>query len=442
MTRQPNILFSMCDDQRHDCMGCAGHPFIDTPAMDRLAREGIRFANGFTAIPLCAPSRASHLSGVYPHTHQAAHNRAPIRPNLITWPEQLQKAGYRTGFFGKIHYGTEGIDLPGGDPKPGFERWVSFRGQGDYEDPIFIIDGEEVKHRGYNTDLLADYVEQFLDQDDDRPWAICLWYKAPHGPFTPPPRHAHAYSDDELPKPNALGASRDGKARTLRERPYNFENNERYDTFMRNYVRTVRGVDDALGRVLDKIDAIGQTNNTLVVHTSDHGYFHGEFGLGDKRWMYDPSIRVPYLMRYPDLIANPGRVEHTDVISLDIPATIMDVSGLGVPEHYHGHSLRPLLTDEGELPRDDLFFEYFEDPPYPYFPTMVCLRTQTEKLIHYIREGEGEGDEYYDLVNDPDEYTNAIADPSYARRVADMQKRLSDAQERFEFTVPDLSDQY
>ena len=440
MTRQPNILFSMCDDQRHDCMKCAGHPFIDTPAMDRLAREGIRFANGFTAIPLCAPSRASHLSGVYPHTHRATHNRAPIRPDLVTWPEQLQKAGYRTGFFGKIHYGTEGIDLPGGDPKPGFERWVSFRGQGDYEDPIFIIDGEEVKHQGYNTDLLADYVEQFLDQDDDRPWAICLWYKAPHGPFTPPPRHAHAYSDDELPKPNALGASRDGKARTLRERPYNFEDNERYDTFMRNYVRTVRGVDDALGRILDKIDAIGQTNNTLVVHTSDHGYFHGEFGLGDKRWMYDPSIRVPYLMRYPDLIANPGRVEHTDVISLDIPATIMDVSGLGVPNHYHGHSLRPLLTDEGEISREDLFFEYFEDPPYPYFPTMVCLRTQTEKLIHYIREGEG--DEYYDLVNDPHEYTNAIADPAYAHRVADMQKRLSDARKRFAFTVPDLSGRY
>ena len=135
-------------DQRHDCMGWAGHPFIDTPAMDRLANEGIRFANGFTAIPLFAPSRASHLSGVYPHTHGAAHNRAPINPDLVTWPEQLQKAGYRTGFFGKVHYGIEGIAKAGGDPKPGFDRWVSFRGQGDYEDPVFIIDGEDIQLKG------------------------------------------------------------------------------------------------------------------------------------------------------------------------------------------------------------------------------------------------------------------------------------------------------
>ena len=440
MAKRPNIVFSMCDDQRHDCMGCAGHPFIDTPAMDRMAREGVRFANGFTAIPLCAPSRASHLSGVYAHIHGAAHNRNSMHPDITTWPELLQQAGYRTGFFGKIHYGTDGIEKPGGDPKSGFDRWVSFRGQGAYEDPVLTIDGEEVQHAGYNTDLLADYVEEFLEADDDRPFALCLWYKAPHGPFTPPPRYEDVYSDVDLPKPATLGATREGKTTTLQERPSSYADDEKWDGFMRRYVRTVRGVDDALGRVLNKLDEIGAVDNTLVVHTSDHGYFHGEFGLGDKRWMYDPSIRVPYLVRFPEVVQDPGRVVNEMVLSLDISATIVDVAGVGVPDHYQGQSLRPLLLGEGDSERDALFFEYFEDPPYPHFPTMVCVRTETEKLIHYLRDGER--DEFYDLVADPDEQDNVIEDSAYADRVAKMQERLEAEQGRFGFEVPDLSEGY
>ncbi len=432
--RRPNILFSMCDDQRHDCMGCAGHPFLQTPAMDRLAREGARFANGFTAIPLSAPSRASNLTGVYAHVHGVAHNRAAIDPSFVTWPEELQKAGYRTGFFGKSHFPMPGEVGLGGSPKPGFERWVSFRNQGAYENPVFIVDGKNVALRGYNTDLLADYVDEFLSVPDDRPWAICLWYKAPHGPFTPARRHADDYADGEWPRPAAFGAARAGKTLTLRERGSGHCNLERFDGLVRNYLRTLRAVDDALGRVLDRIDRRGEAEHTLVIHTSDHGFFHGEFGLGDKRWMYDPSIRIPYLVRYPALIARPGRVIQDDVLSLDLPATILDLAGLRVPDHYQGQSLRPVLTGSGRLDRQALFIEYFEDPQFAWFPTMLCLRTPGEKLIHYLRPGES--DEFYDLVADPAEFTNVIDRPEYAERVAFLRRRLEEARRAFGFRVP------
>ena len=432
--RRPNILFSMCDDQRHDFMGCAGHPFMETPAMDRLAQEGLRFANGFTAVPLSAPSRASNLSGVYPHRHGAAHNQSAIDPTLPTWPEELQAGGYRTAFFGKSHFRIAGIDKSGGDPKPGFERWVGFRNQGDYVDPQFIIDGVDTPHKGYNTDLLADYVAQFLDSDDPRPWALCLWYKAPHGPFTPPPRYAHLYDAVPLNRPAAFGASREGKTRTLREHGSNGPDLDRFDRLVRNYAATLRAVDDALGRALELVHQRGETDDTLVIHTSDHGFFHGEFGLGDKRWMYDPSIRIPFLLRYPALIENPGRVVDEQVLSLDLPATIMDLAGLGVPDHYHGRSLRPLLTQRGGLERDALFIEYFEDPQYNWFPTMVCVRTPTQKLIHYLRPGES--DEFYDLAKDPHELNNVIGVHAYAERVAALRRRLDEAQREFDYRVP------
>ena len=209
---------------------------------------------------------------------------------------------------------------------------------------------------------------------------------------------------------------------------------------MRDYVRTVRGVDDAIGRLLDKLDKMRISENTLVIHTSDHGYFHGEFGLADKRWMYDPSIRVPYLIRYPKLIRSPGRIVEDLVLSLDIPATIMDLSGLGVPQNFQGHSLKSLMIGTDEWTRDAVFIEYFEDPPFPALPTMICLRTTDEKIVHYLREGEG--DEFYDLVRDPGEQRNVIDDSEYAGRVSQMKNRLEETRNRYDFTVLDLSKQY
>ena len=451
MSRQPNIVFSMSDDQRHDCMGCANHPFASTPNMDRLAAEGVRFLNGFTAVPLCAPSRATHMTGLYPHQHGVVHNRSALNTGIDTWPELLQQAGYRTGFFGKIHYATAGDRQPGGSPHPGFDRWVGFRGQGDYNDPTLIVDGKEINHRGYNTDLLANYAEQFISQADERPWALCLWYKAPHGPFTPPVRYADIHADAELPAPSTLNASHSNKPFSLQNgKPMGHEQNwfpdgnfigdKTWEVFMRDYVRTVQGVDDALGRLLDVLDQTGMAEDTIVVHSSDHGYFHGEFGLADKRWMYDPSIRVPYLVRYPQLVQDPGRTVADLVLSLDIPATIMDLSGLGVPDRFQGHSLRPLLVENGEWARDDVFIQYFEDPPFPDLPTMTCLRTASEKLIHYLRDGEG--DEFYDLVVDAEEQQNVIDDPAYSGRVTQMRNRLEAAKRQSDFSLPDLSRQY
>ena len=424
--RPPNIVLSMCDDQRHDYMSCAGHPYLETPAMDRLAHEGVRFSNAFTAVPLCGPSRASHLSGLYPHRHGAIHNKADLADGVRTWPELLQEAGYRTAFIGKIHYG-------GAQPHRGFDRWVSFEGQGDYDDPILNIDGEEIPHHGYNTDILTDYACRFMQDNADRPWALCLWYKAPHTPFTPPARHRDAYAEVPLTYPSTINASLDGKTHTMRHgKPQGhardwfpdgpFVREKTWDEVMRDYARSLNGVDDALGRVLDQLDSAGVADDTLVVHTSDHGYFLGEFQLADKRWMYDPSIRVPALVKYPAWTAERGRVQDDLVLSLDIPATIVDAAGLAVPSEYQGQSLKPLLAGDGEWVRDAVFIEYFEDPPFPALPTMVCLRTRSAKLIHYLRAGES--DEFYDLARDPEERVNVIDDPAYADAVHDLRTQL------------------
>ena len=363
----------------------------------------------------------------------------------------MQRAGYRTGFFGKIHYATADGNQPGGSPHPGFDRWVGFRGQGDYNDPTLIVDGKEIDHRGYNTDLLANYAEQFISQANERPWVQSLWYKAPHGPFTPPVRYADIHADAELPAPSTLNASLSGKPFSLQNgKPMGHEQNwfpdgnfigdKTWEVFMRDYARTMQGADDALGRLLDVLDQTRMAENTIVVHSSDHGYFHGEFGLADKRWMYDPSIRVPYLVRYPQLVQDPGRTVADLILSLDIPATIMDLSGLGLPDRFQGHSLRPLLDENGAWARDDVFIQYFEDPPFPDLPTMTCLRTASEKLIHYLRDGEG--DEFYDLVVDPEERQNVVDDPAYSGRVTQMRNRLEAAKRQSDFSLPDLSRQY
>ena len=439
MARRPNILFSMCDDQRHDAMGCAGHPFLQTPAMDRLAQEGVRFANAFTAVPLCAPSRATHHTGVYPHVHGVFHNRAGLQPQRSTWPLQLQRAGYRTGFIGKIHYGDRG------QPQPGFDHWVSFPGQGKYVDPVLNVNGVETPVDGYNTDLLAEHAERFVRCSDGRPWALCLWYKAPHGPFEPPARYRDAYADQPLPVPPTVTASTEGKTVSLlRRQPMGHEpgwypdgifvSGKPWETFMRDYARTVRAVDDELGRVLAAIDETGAAAETVVVHTSDHGYFHGEFGLADKRWMYEAAIRVPLLVRYPAGGGAVGRVAPDLVCSVDVPATLMDLAGAGVPDHYQGHTLRPLLTGLGHWPRQDVLIEYFEDPPFPALPTMVCLRTADRKLIHYLRPGES--DELYDLQVDPQERSNVIGQGRYAADLATLQERLAQEQRRLGYRLP------
>ncbi len=216
----------------------------------------------------------------------------------------------------------------GGSPHPGFGRWVGFRGPGDYNDSTLIVDGKEIDHRGYNTDLLANYAEQFISQGNEHPWALCLWDKASHGPSTLPVRYADIRADAELPAPSPLNASLSGKPFSLQNgKPMGHEQNwfpdanfigdKTWEVFMRDYARTAQGADDALGRLLDVLDQTGMAENTLVIHSSDHGYFHGEFGLADKRWMYHPSIRVPYLVRYPQLVQDPGRTAADLVLSLD-----------------------------------------------------------------------------------------------------------------------------
>jgi arylsulfatase A-like enzyme len=219
-----------------------------------------------------------------------------------------------------------------------------------------------------------------------------------------------------------------------------FQAKKTWDTFVRDYARTVRAVDDALSTVLERLDEIGQANDTLVIHTADHGFFHGEFGLGNKRWLYDPSIRIPYLVRYPGVTANTGWIEEGLSTNLDIPATIYEAAGLDIPTICQGQSLLPVLRDEVRETREAILVEYFYDAPFTAYPSMLCVRTRTEKLIRYLNDGDI--DEYYDLEADPHERHNRAEDPAHRSDVERMTGLLDREMEAVGFEFPDLSQDY
>ena len=420
--KRPNFLFIYTDDQRWDALGCAGHPFLRTPNIDRIAREGVRFRNAFVTIPLCSPSRASFLTGQYAHTHRVttnANNNA-LSHQLTTFPRLLQRAGYETAFIGKWHMGNDDT------PRPGFDRWVSFRGQGVYNDPVLNIDGKVDKVQGYMTDILTEHAVEFLRRSRSKPFSLCLAHKAVHGPFTPAERHKHLYSTEPLQRPASGQDALEGKPALRRqagEKQYPPEVAAQLRGFnenlIRNQLRCLAAVDESVGRVLTALEETGQLDDTLVVYASDNGYFWGEHGLGDKRAAYEESIRIPLLMRYPRLI-RAGAVRDEAVLNIDLAPTLLELGG--APEGLHGHSLVPLLKGRRGGWRQSFLAEYFAEPQYPRVPTWQAVRTDRWNYIHYT-ELEGM-DELYDLKADPHELHNLIADPKAAGALQRMQAEL------------------
>jgi N-acetylglucosamine-6-sulfatase len=417
---RPNIVFILTDDQRWDSMGCAGHPFLQTPHMDRLAREGALFRNAFVTTPLCSPSRGSFLTGQYVRAHGVRGNRGYNEHShrLVTFPRLLHDAGYETAYVGKWHMGNDDT------ARPGFDRWVSFRGQGAYLNPALNIDGNRVTAEGYMTDILAEHAADFLMRKRSKPFALYLGHKAVHGPFTPAERHKDLYTSELLPRRPNGNDSLEGKPALRRDvgRAAAPRSGASHDTIARNQLRALRAVDDSLGRVLRALEETRQLDNTLVIFTSDNGYFWGEHGLGDKRWSYEESIRIPLLMRYPRLIRANSRIEQ-DALNVDIAPTVLELAGVPLPRQMHGRSLVPVFGGKAAEWRRDFLIEYFAEPNFPRTPTWEGLRTARWK---YTRYPELEGmDELYDLAEDPIEMRNRIGDPRAATALKEMRELLA-----------------
>ncbi|MDZ4796896.1 MAG: sulfatase [Bryobacteraceae bacterium] len=417
-TSKPNILFILTDDQRWDMMSCAGHAWIQTPNMDRLAAEGARFVNAFVTTPLCSPSRGSFLTGQYVHKHGILDNsnRNEQSHTLKTWPQILQQHGYETGYFGKWHMGNDDA------ARPGFDYWFSFKGQGRYNDPEMNRNGERSVVKGYVTKVLTQEAIEFMSRKRPKPFAVCLCHKAIHGPFEPEEQYKTLYSDAKLEAPASLADDLKDKPAMLAARTME-KSNVRTDkipaqTWL-NMARCLATVDDGLGLILEALRQSGQLDNTFIVFTGDNGYFYGEHHMGDKRRAYEEGLRVPLLVRYPKMV-KAGSKPAQMALNIDVAPTLLDVAGVAVPKDMHGKSLTPALKSTGAKGRDAFLSEYFEDPGFPSTQKWQSLRTEKWKYIHFP-EMQG-ADELYDLTADPHEMKNVFA--KYPKDVARLRARM------------------
>jgi N-acetylglucosamine-6-sulfatase len=392
--RRPNLLLVLVDDQRHDMLGHVGHTSFlhgETPHIDRLFQEGARFENSFVTTSLCSPSRASLLTGTYAHIHGVWHNQTKNDPDaeIPNLGQLLQQAGYETAFFGKWHMKDTGR------PRPGFDHWLGFRGQGRYEDPWFNENGRRFRAEGYITDLLTDHAVTWL-RERSRPFAMILSHKALHGPFLPAPRHAKRWQDIRTTFPA-----------------------KRLDQF-----RCLLAVDESVGRLLATLEERQILDETVVVYTSDNGFFHGEhnrkFG---KTAMYDESIRVPLLLRYPRLVAAYSRVEAL-TLNIDLLPTFLELAGAPIPRHIQGHSLLEVL--QGETPqawRQSIFYEYFQHPEGVAEETTLGIRSHDHKYIYQPATGQ---EQLFDLRRDSGEHNNLAQQASHQRTLRKLRREFRD----------------
>ncbi|MCU0791288.1 MAG: sulfatase [Opitutaceae bacterium] len=427
-----NVVFILSDDHRYDAMSFMGHPLAQTPHLDRLAREGAHLKNAMVTTALCSPSRASILTGLYTFRHRVVDNQHPIPPGTIYFPQYLQKSGYATAFIGKWHMGEEGDD-----PQPGFDHWVSFRGQGEYyvpgENLKLNVDGKRVPQQGYITDELTDYAVDWLKQQRpaERPFFLYLSHKAVHAEFIPAPRHAGQMAGKNWLRPPSFAPSEESlqnQPRWLRDQrnswhgvDFPYHSDIDIDAYYRAYGETLSAVDDSVGRVLRQLEEMGVLDDTLVVYMGDNGFMFGEHGLIDKRVAYEASIRVPMLMRCPSLFPG-GTVVEQVVANIDIAPTVMDAMGLRAPAHFDGRTLLPLLRGDSSPWRDYFLYAYYWEQNYPMTPTTFALRGDRYKYITY--HGIWDIDELYDIQADPHEMRNLSNDPALAGVKKEMAAKL------------------
>jgi arylsulfatase A-like enzyme len=445
---RPNIVFIMSDDHASHAMSCYGSRINKTPNLDRIAREGIRFDNCFCTNSICAPSRAVILTGKYSHINGVMDNRQTFDGSQQTYPKILQQNGYQTAMIGKWHLKSE---------PTGFDYWNVLPGQGAYYNPDMIEMGERKRYDGYVTDIITDHSMNWLrKRSSDKPFLLMCQHKAPHRNWQPGPDHLNMYDDMEVPEPDDLFddyATRSDAAReqtmTIKqhlnkadlklttpkrltdeqrqawETAYSPKNEAfdkahlqgdelirwKYQRYMKDYFRCVASVDDNVGRLLDYLDEVGLASSTLVVYTSDQGFFLGDHGWFDKRFMYEEAYRMPLIMRFPDVI-RPGAVNDDLVMNLDFAPTFLDLAGIDKPADMQGESFEAMLRDEApEDWRKACYYHYFEYPGAHSVKRHYGIRTKRYKLIHFYNDIDAW--ELYDLQKNPHELSNVIGDPSY-----------------------------
>lgn len=437
--KRPNVVYIITDDQRWDLLSLRGHPFLETPNMDRIGREGVLFTNAFVTTSLCSPSRASYLTGRYAHQHKVQYNRSSetFDKQERTFPRLLHEAGYRTGYIGKWHIGNDAA------PRPGFDYWAVLPGQGVYRNPVFNINGKLETLSGHVDQRVGEMAARFVEEAPaGQPFCLAVGIKSPHAEQIPPDHLAGALNNVEVPKPPswyedyARSAKPDVVANSCIQADKFFDGPDQlkggWDRYIKDFYRSVMSADEAVGQVLDALDRKKLAEDTLVIFVGDNGFFLGEHKMVDKRFAYEEALRVPMLMRYPRLI-RPGRAVTAMALNIDICPTVLDLCGATVPANVAGRSLRPLL--DGPRPqqwRTEMFYEYAER--IWQCPALVAARTERHKLIEYLDPASS--DELYDLLADPQEMRNVIRDPGYAQMLADMRRRLARLKKETGWTPP------
>ncbi len=511
--RRPNILVMMTDDHTAQAMSCYGSLLVETPNLDRLAREGMLFENCYVSNAISGPSRACILTGKYSHVNGFTDNSRTFDGNQQTFPKVLHEAGYQTAMIGKWHLNSA---------PQGFDFWSILVGQGEYYSPVFIENGTEITEPGYVTDIITDKAIDFLEhRDPARPFAMLYYHKAPHRNWMPAQRHLGINDGRVFPEPANLLDDYVGRGRAAREQAmeigrdmwpewdlklmgpdelsrsyeldasgdankddvkrandwrssvmqyqaaYNRMTPEerarwdeayapriaewrrikerlspdelvrwKYQQYMKDYCAVIRGVDENVGRLLDYLERIGELDNTIIVYTSDQGFFLGEHGWFDKRFMYEECQRTPLLVRYPRVV-EAGTRTHALAMNIDLAPTFVDMAGLDVPADMQGRSLRGVLTSGGAVPDDwrtGVYYHYYEYPSWHSVKRHYGVRTADYKLIHFYNDADEW--ELYDLKKDPHEMRNVYDDPDYAAVRADLHDRLDALQHECGDTDP------
>jgi len=455
--QRPNILFIMTDDHDRQALSCYDSVLNKTPNLDRLAKEGMRFEHCCVTNSICEPSRAVILTGKCSHHNGVLDNRTQFDAGQQTFPKLLRKAGYQTAMIGKWHLKSS---------PTGFDYWNVLPGQGRYYNPTFIEMGERKKYQGYVTDITTDRALEWLEgRESDKPFCLMWHHKAPHRKWLPGPEQLGMYNDTTFPEPPTLFDDYSTRCAAAREQEMTIKDhmgrrdlklddpggltdkqmkrwqaafakrkeewknrdfNDRelvrwkYQCYMRDYLSCIESVDQNVGRMLDYLDRSGLAENTVVVYTSDQGFFLGNHGWFDKRFMYEQPLHMPCLVRYPKEIP-PGSVNDNIALNLDFAPTFLDFAGIDAPADMQGRSLRPIL--QGSTPddwRSSMYYHYYEYPAVHMVKRHYGIRTERYKLIHFYFDIDAW--ELYDLKKDPHEVNNVYDDPAYAK----VQKRLKE----------------
>ena len=457
---RPNIVFIMSDDHAAHAMSCYGSKINQTPNLDRIAKEGMRLANCFAVNSICTPSRATILTGKYSHKNGVpVFNKIDGSQPMVQ--KYLQKAGYYTGVIGKWHLGS--------DPT-GFDQWTILPGQGLYRDPVFLTPEGRKKLKGYATDLITDMAIDFLkNRPKDKPFFLCYQHKAPHRAWQPDEKHAHLYDDVAIPEPETFNDDYRTRSAAATEATMRIgdhltrsdlkvqpppgltqkERNEwtsrtdremevvikgetnklsgdalkkwKYQKYITDYLRCIASVDDNVGRFLDFLDSSGLTTNTIVIYTSDQGFFLGDHGWFDKRFMYEESLRMPFVIRWPGKI-KPGSVTDKMILNVDFAPLFLEAAGLPIPDDMQGRSFLPILR--GQSPADwrtSMYYRYYHYPQHHRVQPHWGVRTERYKLIYFNKINQWE---LFDLQKDPRELLNVYAEPSYAETVRDLKTQI------------------